>query len=74
MQAMAAVLSHQGAETQRGTKACAVTEIFVFLRVLVPWWHLLSFPVSSLPVLSPLKFLIELILLSLPVSSLPTAL
>jgi hypothetical protein len=40
---MTAGLSHQGTTTQRGTKACASTEVFVFLRVLVPWWHLLSF-------------------------------
>jgi hypothetical protein len=39
---MAVVLGHEGTRTQRGTKAGAVTEVFAFLGVLVPWWH--SFP------------------------------
>jgi hypothetical protein len=50
---MAAGLSHKDTKAQRGTKACAIPEIFVFLRALVFSWHpntlLLSSPCTTTP-------------------------
>ncbi len=49
---MAAVVSHQDTEAQRGTKADAVTEVFVFLGVLVALAHFprfIPFPFTTTP-------------------------